>query len=79
MTLDDALPVGENLAKALKLSDPVLEIDLTPNRPDCLSIMGTAREIPIFLALSITPNILQNFIMGMTRRVQSFLPIVLYT
>lgn len=45
MSLANDLPVGENLARALKLADPVLEIDLTPNRPDCLSIIGTAREV----------------------------------
>lgn len=45
MTLDDALIKGEVLSKALNLSDTMLEIDLTPNRPDCLSIIGTAREI----------------------------------
>ena len=37
--------VGRTLSEALGLSDPVLEIDLTPNRPDCLSIIGIAREI----------------------------------
>jgi len=37
--------VGMPLSEAFGLSDPVLEIDLTPNRPDCLSIIGIAREI----------------------------------
>ncbi len=45
MTLDRGLAVGKTLSKALSLSDPVFEIDLTPNRPDCLSILGIAREI----------------------------------
>ncbi|MBU0768838.1 MAG: phenylalanine--tRNA ligase subunit beta, partial [Proteobacteria bacterium] len=45
MELGNNLSVGDSLNKALGLSDPVLEIDLTPNRPDCLSIIGTAREI----------------------------------
>lgn len=45
MVLDPSLVVGEKLAPALKLSDTVLEFDLTPNRPDCLSIIGVAREI----------------------------------
>jgi len=45
MELDHHLSVGDSLNNALGLSDPVLEIDLTPNRPDCLSIIGTAREI----------------------------------
>ncbi len=45
MTLDDNLTRGQALSTALNLSDTMIEIDLTPNRPDCLSIIGTAREI----------------------------------
>lgn len=45
MPLAETLTIGAPLHKALDLSDPVLEIGLTPNRPDCLSIIGVAREI----------------------------------
>lgn len=45
MELDTALKPGTPLNQALALSDPVLDIDLTPNRPDCLSIIGIAREV----------------------------------
>ena len=45
MVLDDDLPIGTPLNQALSLFDPVIEVDLTPNRPDCLGIMGLAREI----------------------------------
>ena len=45
MELNPKLTVGQNLKVALNLSDPVIEIDLTPNRPDCLSVIGIAREI----------------------------------
>ena len=45
MVLDEGLSVGDRLVDALKLSDPVMEIELTPNRPDCLSILGIAREV----------------------------------
>ncbi len=48
MDLDGGLEVGVGLNQALELSDPVLEIGLTPNRPDCLSIMGIAREVAAF-------------------------------
>jgi len=48
MELDQNLAVGDKLHHALGLSDTVFEIDLTPNRPDCLSIIGTAREIAAF-------------------------------
>ena len=47
MSLDNALKPGTGLAEALGLSDTVFELDLTPNRPDCLSMIGIAREIAI--------------------------------
>jgi phenylalanyl-tRNA synthetase beta chain len=45
MVLKPSLSVGAKLTSALALSDTVLEIEITPNRPDCLSIIGVAREI----------------------------------
>jgi phenylalanyl-tRNA synthetase beta chain len=48
MVLPDGLSPGEPLNKALNLSDSVLEIGLTPNRADCLSIIGIAREVAGF-------------------------------
>jgi phenylalanyl-tRNA synthetase beta chain len=45
MILSGDTPVGESLTKALGISDTVFEIGLTPNRPDCLSIVGIAREV----------------------------------
>lgn len=38
-------PIGENLWSYLKLSDSVIEIGITPNRGDCLSMLGVAKEI----------------------------------
>ena len=48
MVLAPTCVVGAPLVEALGLSDPVLDIDLTPNRPDCLSMIGTAREVAAF-------------------------------
>ena len=45
MNLDSSLSVGDRLPEALNLYDRVFEFDLTPNRPDCLSVIGIAREI----------------------------------
>jgi phenylalanyl-tRNA synthetase beta chain len=42
--LDGARP-GADLVAALGLDDHVLEVEITPNRPDCLSIVGIAREL----------------------------------
>lgn len=48
MKLDSSLEPGIPLVEALSLSDAVFEIDLTPNRPDCLSVIGVAREAAAF-------------------------------
>ena len=49
MELSPELQAGIPLPEALGLDDVVLELDLTPNRPDCLSIFGVAREISAIL------------------------------
>ena len=45
MILSPDLPLGANLGEALGLKDTVLDISITPNRPDCLCVIGVAREI----------------------------------
>lgn len=45
MELDANAPVGTNLRDWLFLDDQILDVDLTPNRADCFSIMGVAREL----------------------------------
>src|SRR5262245_25335915 len=44
LLLDGARP-GADLVATLGLDDHVLEVEITPNRPDCLSIVGIAREL----------------------------------
>ena len=43
MVLSAEAPVGKPLADCL--GDTVLDLDITPNRPDCLSVVGIAREV----------------------------------
>ncbi len=45
MILEPHLKVGQPLTAALELEDYILDLDLTPNRPDCLCILGVAREV----------------------------------
>jgi len=45
MELSDQVIPGQPLSEAVKLEDAVLEIDVTPNRPDLLSHRGVARDI----------------------------------
>jgi phenylalanyl-tRNA synthetase beta chain len=42
---DDGLAPGTPLAGVLPISTAVLELEITPNRPDCLGIYGVAREV----------------------------------
>ena len=43
--LPDDAPIGTPYAAYAGLDDPVIEINLTPNRPDCTSIYGIARDL----------------------------------
>ena len=45
MILPKDAPVGMPLAEYLGTSDTVLDCEITPNRPDCLSMVGMAREV----------------------------------
>jgi len=45
MEFPDDVPIGADVADVLNLNDAVLELDLTPNRSDCLSVISIAREV----------------------------------
>ena len=45
MVLPDDAPVGEDFRSWLKLDDTIITLKLTPNRADCLSMQGLAREV----------------------------------
>ena len=45
MELSSDLSLGTPLTEALGLDDVIFELEITPNRPDCLSMIGVAREI----------------------------------
>lgn len=42
--LDKEYPLGKDIKEVLGLNDAVIEFEITNNRPDCLSILGIARE-----------------------------------
>ncbi|MGE0830591.1 MAG: phenylalanine--tRNA ligase subunit beta, partial [Hyphomonadaceae bacterium] len=45
LELDPNLPVGAPVAEALGFSDPVVDFEVTPNRPDWLGVVGVARDL----------------------------------
>lgn len=55
MELADDAPVGQLIKDYMQLDDTVIEIDLTPNRGDCLSLTGIARELATLNQCDVTP------------------------
>ncbi|PIE45566.1 MAG: phenylalanine--tRNA ligase subunit beta [Gammaproteobacteria bacterium] len=47
MSLPSEMTVGQDIREALDLDDEIINIDLTPNRGDCLSMIGVARELAV--------------------------------
>ncbi len=44
LILEDKYVIGQDIREALGLNDTIVEFEITPNRPDCLSVIGLARE-----------------------------------
>ena len=52
---DEGMDVGTDLKLALELDQPVLDIEVEPNRPDFLSIVGVAREVAAATGVPLRP------------------------
>ncbi|MDX1593383.1 MAG: phenylalanine--tRNA ligase subunit beta [Gammaproteobacteria bacterium] len=55
LELPEGLEPGAPLAAALGLDDTAIEVDLTPNRGDCLGLAGIAREVGVLNRARVTP------------------------
>jgi phenylalanyl-tRNA synthetase beta chain len=61
-------PVGEALRAYLKLDEPVLDLNVTPNRGDAMSVLGIAREVAALSGQSLTgPSIAPPATQGSAR------------
>lgn len=58
MILPNDAPVGGDLRTYLALEDVSIDIDLTPNRGDCLSVAGIAREVGVLTRCTVTSPVL---------------------
>ncbi|MBV1872935.1 MAG: phenylalanine--tRNA ligase subunit beta [Gammaproteobacteria bacterium] len=47
MELPSDAPLGQDIRSYLQLDDSIIDVDLTPNRGDCLSMLGLAREVGV--------------------------------
>ncbi|WP_286834261.1 MULTISPECIES: phenylalanine--tRNA ligase subunit beta [Acinetobacter] len=60
LELPNDAPVGVNVREYLDLDDNVIDISITPNRGDCFSIRGIAREIGVINQLPVTAPEIQE-------------------
>jgi phenylalanyl-tRNA synthetase beta chain len=56
LVLDDELAAGAPLAETIPLAEPVLEIEVTPNRVDCFGVHGVAREVHAITGAPLAPD-----------------------
>lgn len=73
MELESDAPVGMDLREYLTLDDHILDIDLTPNRADCFSVLGVAREVAVLNKLPL----LEKEISAITPSIDDIFPIQL--
>ncbi len=59
MVLDEEWPLGTDAVDALGMSDYNVEFEITPNRPDCLSVLGIAREAAAAFKVPFNPPVPQ--------------------
>jgi phenylalanyl-tRNA synthetase beta chain len=55
LELHKSASVGEDIRSSLKLDDTSIELDLTPNRGDCLGMIGLAREVGVIARKDVAP------------------------
>ena len=69
MDLSIEEPIGMQLTEVIESNDNIIEISLTPNRGDCLSITGIAREVAVFNQIDFSvPEVQINDINASTSR-----------
>ncbi|CAM3868697.1 phenylalanine--tRNA ligase subunit beta [Rheinheimera salexigens] len=54
LELPQDAPLGQDIRDYLQLNDKTIEVDLTPNRADCLGIRGLAREVSVLNKMAVT-------------------------
>ena len=60
LILPDSLKAGTPIAQALEMDDVIFDIEITPNRPDCQSIIGMCREVASALGQKFTEPVIKK-------------------
>ncbi|WCN09691.1 phenylalanine--tRNA ligase subunit beta [Marinomonas mediterranea] len=59
LELSNDAPTGTDIREYLGLNDAIIDVDLTPNRSDCLSIAGLAREVGVLNNTDFSPVVIE--------------------
>jgi phenylalanyl-tRNA synthetase beta chain len=59
MSLEESASPGDDIRDYLQLDDVIFELDLTPNRADCLSIAGIAREVSVLTGAPLKTRLIE--------------------
>lgn len=72
MIMDKDTPIGINIVEAIKSGDDIIEFEITSNRPDCLGVLGIAREIKAIYDINMKkPNV--EFNINSSKNIDSML------
>jgi len=59
MELPEDAPLGSDFREYLQLNDQMIDVDLTPNRGDCLGIRGVAREVGVLNKIAVNEPVIK--------------------
>lgn len=68
LILPEDTPIGQDIREALNLDDTIFEIKLTPNKADCLSVFGVARETAAITGTPLVPLAIEPVPVKLTDR-----------
>lgn len=74
MILDNNTPIGVNIVDVLNSGDEIIEFEITSNRPDCLGVLGIAREVGAIYDIGIK-SINKKFEFNKSKNIKDFLSI----
>jgi phenylalanyl-tRNA synthetase beta chain len=69
MELPADAPIGTDIREYLQLNDNSIEVDLTPNRADCLSVEGVAREVAVLNQIQLNIPAIESVAVTTTEKV----------
>ncbi|MES9993130.1 MAG: phenylalanine--tRNA ligase subunit beta [Candidatus Thiodiazotropha sp.] len=70
MPLPQDAPIGDDFRHYLKLEDSAIDVDLTPDRGDCLGIAGIAREVGVINRCQVIPPAIEEVAATIDDRVE---------